>query len=88
MKLAEAMNTYNPALLILQQLGFQLRVEPKSENGKWRTWVARKDDKTFFASDPVVLLGLVSLWQHRGDSWQMKGGEEDLYGKLISVENS
>jgi hypothetical protein len=85
MKLAEAMNTYSPALLVLHQLGFQLTVERPRENQKWRTWVARKDDRTFFASDPLVLLGLVSLWQHRGDSWQMKEGENALYDKLISL---
>ena len=84
MKLAEAMNTYSPALLVLQELGFQLAVERTRESEKWKTWVARKDDRTFFASDPLVLLGLVSLWQHRGDSWQMKAGEDALYDKLIS----
>lgn len=83
MKLAEAMNTYNPALLVLQELGFQLAVEPKAENEKWRTWVARKDSNTFFASDPVTLLGLVALWQHRGESWGLKKSEENLYDKLI-----
>lgn len=84
MKLAEAMNTYNPALLVLKDLGYDLRYEPKTGDSQFGTWIASKEDHTFFAFDPLALLGLVGVWQHRGDSWGKRKEEENLYNSVRS----
>ncbi len=35
------------------------------------------------ASNPLTLLGLVAVWEHRGDAWQKKPSEENLYDKIM-----
>ncbi|MDD9946327.1 MAG: hypothetical protein OXU20_35105 [Myxococcales bacterium] len=82
MRLVDAPNTYNPALLALKQLGCELRVIPSDDQNDIGLWSARLDGAEFVAGDPLALLGLVALWQHRGVSWK-RPDDEDLYDTLL-----
>lgn len=81
MRLGDAMNTYNPALNILVELGYEVFVMVYTEEDGLEQkgdWVAVKDGNEFFARDPLALLGLVVLWEKRGASW-LRADEENIY---------
>lgn len=81
MKLADAMNTYNPALALITKKGYKIRIEPSDNNEEAGNWCAKKEDDNFIASDPLRLLALISLWEELGESWNI--GHENLYDKLL-----
>lgn len=78
-------NTWIPALHALHAKGYALSI--------WYTlgadgcpvpqYDAEKDGRTFSATSPVELLGLVAIWEVRGDDWHFKDGEAELYDRLI-----
>ncbi len=67
--LADAGNTYNPALLVLRCKGYELELEQGRDRNFWN---ARKDHRLFSAFDPVALLGLIGIWEHFGDDWNQQ----------------
>ncbi|MBW4623314.1 MAG: hypothetical protein KME17_28640 [Cyanosarcina radialis HA8281-LM2] len=84
-------NTEIPALLALNAKGYKLKLEYtkiEDENDLWYpylpTWQAEKDNYNFSATTPVELLGLVSMWETRGDDWKAGNKEPDLYDELVS----
>jgi hypothetical protein len=87
-RLSEAGNTVNPALLILQSKGYEIGFEQGEGEDGGETWWAEKDDNLFTASDGLSLLGLVSIWENRGNNWQTKENEtflwEDLRNEIYS----
>ena len=58
MKLTYAMNTYNPALEKISSLGYVVGIIANEEGFDWE---ARKNGDVFIASDPLRLLGLLSI---------------------------
>jgi hypothetical protein len=83
LQMADAMNTYNAALLVLQDKGYRLWLEPSDENEEeYGRWHAERDGRVFVAWDPLRLLGLVAIWEHRGDDWRQRKDEEDLYSRI------
>lgn len=74
-------NTQTPALLVLEGKGYSLTVEAHEDESL--SWNAVKDGRYFSATDPVELLGLVTLWEVRGEDWQMRVGEPDLCSQLL-----
>lgn len=84
-RLAEAMNTYTPALLVLRQWGYAVTYRPPDEPGGWSEWSARKEDREFIATDPLTLLGLATIGEVRGKDWQRRSGEPDMYGELLAA---
>jgi hypothetical protein len=68
MNLTAAGNTVIPAIKALLDLGYQVRVDS-------RTVIAQKDGNIFTADDPVMVLGLVKLYETRGDNWQVSDEE-------------
>jgi hypothetical protein len=62
--LAAAGNTVVPALLALEQQGWDLERSPESE------WIASRNSRRIVADDPVQLLGLVAMRELRGRAWQ------------------
>ncbi|QDU97412.1 hypothetical protein [Lignipirellula cremea] len=44
---------------------------------------AEKDTRLFSATSPAELLGLIAMWEVRGDDWQIKNGESALYDQLV-----
>ena len=43
---------------------------------------AKKDGREFSATTEAELLGLVAMWEVRGDDWKTKPGEPDVYDEL------
>ena len=81
--LAEAGNITNPALLILRDKGYEIGVEPpEEENSSWNWW-AEKDGNLFTGSNPAMILGLISIWETRGENWQTQENEEWLFDKFL-----
>jgi len=83
MKLADAMNTYNPALLTIIRKGFDISLLPSKDDNELGNWRATNDSHDFIASDPLKLLGLISIWEVRGENWQKRPEEEDLYNAIL-----
>ena len=94
-RLVDAMNTHNPSLIALREKGYDLGVyaddsedeDSNSTDGQASSetagyfW-ARKEDHEFVAGDPLALLGLVAVWEHRGDLWR-SDTDADVYGELM-----
>ena len=81
LKLADAMNTYSPALQVISGRGYQITFSP-AEHGEG-DWEASAGDRVFCATDPLRLLGLIALWESRGDNWGRRQDEGNLYRELI-----
>lgn len=83
MRLVDATNTHNPALLTLREMGFRLAILPdEEEKDTLGIWQARAEGVVFEAGDPLSLLGLVALWKHRGNAWR-RSDDEDLLDALV-----
>ena len=83
-------NTEIPALLALRAKGYRVWLEyMKVEDPKnpWHPYTpdyqAEKDGAYFSATTPVELLGLVAMWETRGDDWKFKRGEPDILNELM-----
>ena len=72
MNITAAANTVVPAILVLEQLGFTLRVENNGE-----LLVATRQGETYSAEDPVTVLGLVKLIEVRGAEWKPTDAQVD-----------
>jgi hypothetical protein len=82
-KIGFAGNTFNPALHVIEKKGFLLGLyESESDQNSYLIW-ARKDNCEFVSSNPVELLGLISMWENRGDEWKEKEGEKDILEDLL-----
>jgi hypothetical protein len=69
--IAEALNLRNPALFVLRGKGYKLGAHDSSnEHFNQITWYAIKDKRMFCAYEPIVLLGIVAMWETLGDAWQ------------------
>lgn len=77
MRIVAAGNTIVPAYLVLLEKGYQvsrLRTDDEVE-----TWLAIKAGEEFVADDPLMLLGLVSLYEIRQEVWPAPDGEIDAF---------
>jgi hypothetical protein len=79
--LVAAGNTTNPALLVLQSKGYDLRVEAEGDDPT--LYVATRDGRRFAGYSAAEVLGLVTLWEAYGDGWNKQ--EPDLLGELLEA---
>jgi len=84
LRLADAMNTYNAALGAIRGKGFRVYLVPDAREDHLGTFWAIKDRRDFIASDPLRLLGLISMWEYWGDDWQTQG-DANLYQEVVST---
>ncbi|RZL12734.1 MAG: hypothetical protein EOO62_10250 [Hymenobacter sp.] len=77
MKLTDAMNTYTPALATIGKLGYTIRLLDNEESFDWE---AKKGDDVFVASDPLRLLGLISL-----KAEYQSASRADIYGNMLAA---
>jgi hypothetical protein len=85
-RIATAGNTINPALLVLKAKGYEVRCKT-DEEGQIVTYWARRDGNVFIGEDPVSVLGLVTLWEHRGEDWKTRDNEPFLFEELEELED-
>ena len=64
MQLTNAANVAIPAIKLLRDLGYTIRLA--RPHG---LFTAEKDGNRFSSDDPVAVLGLVRLYEARGEDW-------------------
>lgn len=72
---------YDPALLVLRAKGYGLELDARDDH--YAYWRAKKGDSQFTATNPVELLGVVTVWEERGTEWERREGEPSVYEKLV-----
>jgi hypothetical protein len=84
-------NTQIPALLALRAKGYRVWLEYEKvddPNNPWHPYMpdcqAEKDGANFSATTPVEQLGLVAMWETRGDDWKFKRGEPNILDELMA----
>lgn len=80
-RLSELHDAENVAVITLREKRYRVWWEA-SERPSADDWWAEKDGRKFVARSPLALLGLVALWESRGDEWQKKPDEPDLVQQL------
>ncbi len=82
--LRSAGDTDNPCLLVLRSKGYELTLSfTKDRQGDYRQEIdAEKDGRLFSATTPAELLGLVAMWETRGDDWKPKPHEPVVFDEL------
>ena len=84
-RLVDALNTYNPSLVTLKEMGYDiglLRGDDSDDDDGLGQWWAKKEDREFYAFNPLSLLGLVAIWECRGELWK-RNDDPDLYEDII-----
>ena len=74
--------THNPALIILSEKGYRISISDESDEGP-PTFVATSTGRRFAAGGGAELLGLVTIWEHFGENWNVK--EPDIMGEALST---
>jgi hypothetical protein len=79
-------NTMIPCLNAIAAKGYLIKhYFLGTSPGDWDRpqWDAEKDNRAFSATSPEELLGLIAMWEVRGDDWRIKNGESALYDQLV-----
>lgn len=84
-------NTESPALLSLRVKGYRVWLEYAQVDDPTNKWYpfrpdyhAEAGDSRFTANTAVELLGLVAMWETRGDNWSVRPGEPNVFDELKS----
>ena len=80
-RLSELHDVSDVAIITLGERGYRVWWEA-SERPSADDWWAEKEGREFVAKSPLGLLGLVALWESRGDEWQKRAGEPELLERL------
>lgn len=77
-------NTQNPCLLALRAKGYKLTLSfTKTKDGDYQQDIdAEKEGRRFSATTAAELLGLVAMWEVRGDDWRSRSAEVDVFDEL------
>jgi hypothetical protein len=81
MRLLAAGNTVIPAILLIRQMGYSLAID--KEKGRC---LAEKDGDSFEAEDPVMVLGLIKMFEIKGKNWKASDAEIEEILKEIGRE--
>jgi hypothetical protein len=79
MKLDAGGNTVVPAILLIRQLGYTFTYDKQKGY-----CFASKDGNVFGAEDPLLVLGLIKLYEMKGENWMATDEEIDEVLKEIS----
>jgi hypothetical protein len=82
MKLAEAVNTFNPALFEIKKKGYEIFLELTDDELEISARKAVKNDKEIFGFNPLSLLGLIIIAERYGENWN-KIDTGDLYDEIL-----
>jgi hypothetical protein len=84
--IASAGNTSYPALMAVCKKGYAVQLSyTRTEDPSNLTrpdyhshWSANKDGAWFHADNPLELLGLIAMWEVRGDNWRMTEADRPI----------
>jgi len=65
-------NTEIPCFSAIKAKGYNVALTHYKDS-EYSDWSAEKDNRLFSATNPVELLGLIAMWEMRGDDWRAKG---------------
>lgn len=82
MKLAEAMNTYNVALFMITQKGYNVTATLSDDKEDVIGWRAKKNEHEISAFTPLSLLSLVAIEEEYGEGWKAVD-HGNLYDKIL-----
>jgi hypothetical protein len=85
--IADAGNVLVPAYLALIQKGYSVSCE-KLGSEEEDLWIAENSSNRFVAEDPLLLLGLITLYEIRGEKWQASDNEIEAFLKKFGVEKN
>jgi hypothetical protein len=81
-------NTASPCLQAIVSKGYTVTHffqafggEPQGQGRP--VWAAEKDSRMFSAERLEEVLGLIAMWEIRGDDWYLQDGEAALYEQLV-----
>jgi hypothetical protein len=84
-------NTELPCLLALRKKGYRLQLDymrldgPECAQPRYQLdYQAEREGAYFSATTAAELLGLVAMWEVRGDDWRLKPGEGAIDDELHS----
>lgn len=93
-RVRSGLNTETPSLLALRVKGYRLWIErtkitdPKNKFYPLRTeYHAESYGNHFTADSATELLGLIGMWETRGDNWAIRRGEPDVLEELKKAAN-
>jgi hypothetical protein len=80
-----AANTPIPCLQALVAKGYTVTHYFMDLGGaqKRPQWAAEKEGRLFTAERLEEVLGLIAMWEVRGDDWRLQEGEDALYEQLV-----
>ncbi len=84
-RIANAGNTLIPAYLALQTKGYRVWWERSGSAPDDETWFAEGPLGKFIADDTLQLLGLITMREVRGESWQASDDQIDEFMKRYEV---
>ena len=67
-------NTWVPCFSAIKAKGYKVSLEYYRDS-EYNNWCAEKDNRLFSATSPAELLGLIAMWEVRGDIWRTKDCE-------------
>ena len=78
-------NTPIPCLQALVAKGYKVTHYFADRGGDQKVpqWAAEKDGRLFTAERVEEVLGLIAMWEVRGDDWRLREGEDTLYDELV-----
>lgn len=83
LRISAAGNTEVPAYLALIAKGYSVHWGRKSK--EIELWYAKREDHEFVAEGPIELLGLVSMYEVRGENWKATDKEIDSFMKKYEI---
>lgn len=83
MWLSAASNLEIPAFLALTSKGYEVQRETR---GEWELWTAIRGEDRFHAESPLLLLGVVSVAEERGENWPATDEQIDSFWKRFGDE--
>ncbi|HEY4263252.1 MAG TPA: hypothetical protein VGM98_24030 [Schlesneria sp.] len=85
MGIRAAGNTMIPAFCAIAAKGYSITIwHNRHDDGDLSTqFDAQSNGRSFSATSPEELLGLIAMWEVRGDDWQLKSGEAELWDRLM-----
>src|SRR5687768_9496528 len=76
-------NTMIPCLQVIAAKGYRISHYYGDEDPELAFWDAEKEGRAFSADSAESLLGLIAMWEQRGDDWHIKPGELALLNRLL-----
>ncbi|WP_427875385.1 hypothetical protein [Flavobacterium sp. MMS24-S5] len=85
MKITETMNTYDIALFTIKNKEFEISLEMNDSKDEILFWVAKNNNVTVSAFNPLSLLALVEVFEKYDENWNsIETG--NMYDEILNSE--